>query len=986
MTNSLTTAAQNASTYSEPIKKDCKFCGKEGLLILPVRCATLPKEAKAPPLPANVGAHAKSILIAQSSYTLRTARVGYLYVLVNRKGALTWQCYISTAAGYWSQFAADAPPLAPPEFSCRPDTHGINASMVSILQAEDVQTAYLLFTPSPLTEAMLSEKALKNIAKADALCAKGQMVKFSPAKWVKGNYKQDDCLDAAGVAKSVSEFAIYNDPRPIENPLTRAMANSVFPIMDDGLGSDGANVTMARAVGHLLRLDPLKDFMTNKRAVAVAVYDHIGVVQELNDFRNDAINKIHAFLATKDPESVTNRWKFDALHAIREVKAGFESGVANDTQKYYNESAMDLRARAEPRFADDSTEMKNHKARYSKFKEFPGGRDAWARTFPKQAAGLDEDLKKHEKYLSRWMEDAKADAKKKWASKYASLLDPKAMTRFDTDFDAATKAATDLSANRVADHLAWVVHERLVDAFEFYDRKNVRSGLHFEGQSALCTLGMVGSKKSAVQVDAWLAMPLTDRKNIYMRGLLLNQDDIIADAATALAAAGAIADAAPTVAMIPGDKMFLALKNLVKFFAAADKAWDEYVRESEKPGNARNKGLEKTREGAKLFKMSEMNRTLFRKGITGFEKRAVGFFGGLVFSRMGALAEELKFDQLMYGIDPEKPHIDPKTKAPYPRGTEPVRSSANPSAAVQVSAEEAAKAARQEAQAAARKMMTVAQYRDLQRKVGITFTAEEYLSRKSHMTSNYHQVRIGGLLGVMETMALGAKLKHIYDNGGGTGIEYAEATASLFAISSIACDMGYGLAKSARETTTNAAVRGAGDIVRGGWKLAAGALGALAGGIGVAVDFARLESEQEGKGRVVEMTIIWFRIGIGFLNTGMGAAAAFSYSGPLFRRLASKMANDAVTRRATMALAAKGAEWLAARVMLLRLVAWGTGAGLVLTVGEIGYHIYMYYQPNALEVWMKRSAFRNRSLGGNRFYSLDAEIEELSNARKMVGV
>jgi len=43
-------------------------------------------------------------------------------------------------------------------------------------------------------------------------------------------------------------------------------------------------------------------------------------------------------------------------------------------------------------------------------------------------------------------------------------------------------------------------------------------------------------------------------------------------------------------------------------------------------------------------------------------------------------------------------------------------------------------------------------------------------------------------------------------------------------------------------------------------------------------------------------------------------------------------------------------------------------------------------QPNALEVWMKRSVFRNRSLGGNSFYSLDAEIEDLASARQLVGV
>jgi hypothetical protein len=987
MTNSLTLAAQNASAYSDPVKKDCKFCGREGLLILPVRCCTLPIEAGAPALPGHIGSHAKEVPISLSSYTLRVFRVGYLYMLINRKGALSWQCYISNAAGYWYQFAADAPPLVPPEFTCQRDTHGINASMVSIDPADNVKTAYLMFTPSPLTVAMMSDKELKNIAKAEAMCAKGQMVKFNPASWVSGNHKQPDCLDGSEVATSVAEFSIYKRAHPIENSLTEAMESATFPLMADGHETQSKAVAMAAAIPDLVRVGPLADFMIRTKAVAIALYDHIGVVQELNNFRNEALNKVEQFMVAKDNDGVSNRWKFDSIQAIRGIKAGFANGLVSDVTEN-TDTAPYIRARYEPAFPGDDEVLKDCKMR--RFQPtYRAGRDAWRKEFPEVAAELDLKLQKQASSRAELIGLSKLHAQENWEKKYAPLLDAKAIAKFDTAFNAATLAATGLAAKRVEDHLAWVLHEHFISAFDCYDRTNLLSGGHFEVQSALATFGMTGIEQSAVQIDIWQAMPVTERKNIYMRGLLLNQLDIEKEAATALANAAKLVGEASSLGGLTSDaglKMASVLKGLVKFFSAADKAWDEYVRESEKPGNARNKGLEKQWEGVKLFKLAELNRAVFRGGITNFERKLVGYFGGLVMARMGGLAEELRFDQLMYGIDPEKPHIDPKTKNPYPLGEAPVRDPSKSTTAI--ASEELEKArlkTNAEATKARKMMITIAQYRDLQRKAGITFTAEEYLNRKSHMTSNYHQARIGGLLAVMETFALAGKLSKIYKQGGEIGIEHLEAFASLLAVSSITCDIAYALAKSARESTADTAVKAAADITRGGWKLGAGALGAAAGVCMVISDYSKLKTESEGKGRMPQLVILGFRMVVDVANTGAGGAAAFSYSGPLFRRIEGKIAARAVIRRGTLLAAAEGAEWLAGRVFLLRAVAWISGAGLVLTVGEIGYEIYLHYQPNALEVWMKRSAFRNRALDGRPFSGLDQEIIDLNEATQLVG-
>jgi hypothetical protein len=985
MTNSLTTAAQNASPYSEPIKKDCKFCGKEGLLILPIRCSTLPKEAKAPTLPANIGQHVKDIPIGMSTYTLRTARVGYLYLLVNRKGALSWQCYISTATGYWSQFAADAPPLVPPEFSCQPDTHGINASMISILQAEDVQTAYMLFTPSPLTLAMLSESELKNTARADTLCAAGQMVKFSPAKWVKGTYKQDHCLDASGVAKSVAEFAIYDLKHPIENPLTQAMSNSTFPLMNDGHGDEGKSIVMAKAVGHLLRMGPLKDFMVQKKAVAVALYDPIGVAQELNDFRNDALNKVDDFLNQSDRDRVTNRWKFDTLHAIREVKTGYEKGLVKDLPRRHADTELHLHAMHEPIFPDDTEQMVLYKKGRKKYDVYRAGRDAWKKEFPEKARALEADLKKHHDELPTRMAKATSGAKAAWETKYATLLDAKAMSSFDTDFDGASTAATDMAAKRVDDHLAWVTHERFIAAFDTFDRDNFISGHHFEGQSALCTLGMVGNAKAAAQIDAWLKMPMNDRKNIYMRGLLLNQSAIEKEAGQALAKAADIASKAPTVSMIDGKLMYKALKGLIDFYKNADSAWDEFVRDRDQQTKPK---FQHTREGGKLFKYAEINRAFFRKGITKLEMDIVGKMVGLLFSRLGGLAEKLTISELVYGIDPQSPHpntpVNAARPARHPANT--VTTTSDVPARPHVDPARAAQTGRQVAEKidpTLRALMTDAEAQHQARVQGITYTADEYLAK--NRTNNYHQVRVGALLGALETIALGIRLWGMRD-GKVSKIEVIEASANLLSIIGIGYNTAYALTKSVREQTSDNVLRGAADISRGGFKMWAGAFGAVAGGFGVWADIAKLAKEQQGSHRAGKEFFLMARIFVGSINTTSGTIAAFSYSGPMLRRIEINLATKAAARRAIIGEAAHIAEWLSRRVFLLRVVAWGSLLGLALVAVEIGYEVYLHFLPSELEIWCKRCAFRDRSLSGNAYPSAEDELEEHAKARKLAGI
>lgn len=977
MANSLNIAAQNASATSAAPSTGCQFCGKQGLLILPLLCAVAPKSAGAPAIPGHVGQHAKSIAISESAYLLRTTRSGYWYLLVNRKGSLAWQCYASSAEGYLAQFAADTPLLEPPEFTCQPNTCGLNASMMAIERADQVDAAYLLFTPDPLTTAKLGE--IKG--KAEALCAKGQMVKLQPKAWQDGNHSQPDCLDAAGTATSVAEFVLAKKTRDIfTNPLAKALANNCHPLMNDG----GVKEPLAVAALHLSRLESLLRYMAQHKAVAVVAYDPIGITQALNDHRNDALNKVNDFLNTPDKEGVTNRWKFDSLQAIKEVKAGFEKGLVSDVMHSAQWAENNLRAHHEPIFPDDSPEMRKLKLSWNNVAKDPD-RKTWPQRNPQKSAELEAALAQaradHPKELAR----AKDEALQRWNKKYAPLLNAQAMIDFNGQFDTVGKAAMADAEKRVNDHLAWVQHEHFVGAFDVYDRKNMVSGLRFERQSALCTFGMTGVEKCAAQVDAWLNAPAIERKNIYMRGLLLNQEDIEKESAKALAEAANIAAAAPAVAAISGDKMYKALKGLIGFFKSADAAFDEYLRD--KDGQTRA-NFKKSFEAGKLYKFAEINRSIFRAGITTLEMNHVGRVVGLALARLGGVTEHLVTEELLKGIDPQSPHpatpLHPTKPAFNPNNKPtttvdvPVRENVSPAHAVRT-----AKQVAQQIEPELRALMTDAQAQHQARVQGITYDIDEYL--KNNRTNNYHQARIGVLLSVLETIALGSKVWGMR-NGKVSKLQLVEASANVMSIASIGYDIAYATTKSVREQTKDATIKGAGDVVRGGYKMWAGAFGAVAGGLGIWADNIRLEEEEAGANRTGQKAILRMKILVGYANTGLGATAAFSYAGPMLRRIEINLATSAMKKRAVVGNAARLAEWLAKRVLLLRLVAWGSGVGWVLTAGEIIYYGYLYLQPSELEVWCKRCAFRNASLGSQPYLSGEQELVELGKARKLAKV
>jgi hypothetical protein len=165
--------------------KGCKFCDKEGLLILPLRYAAVVGEAKAladiPALPGTLAATVKDLPLTHGKYAPRMMREGYIYVLIDRDGVQYWEAYMVIEDAFLYKFDPKEPPTVEVDFTCDRSVCGIDASCIAIDKVDKVNKIYFLFTPSPMTVAKLDDYK----DKAAKYAGEGKMQEFAPKGWAK---------------------------------------------------------------------------------------------------------------------------------------------------------------------------------------------------------------------------------------------------------------------------------------------------------------------------------------------------------------------------------------------------------------------------------------------------------------------------------------------------------------------------------------------------------------------------------------------------------------------------------------------------------------------------------------------------------------------------------------------------------------------------------------------------------------------------------
>jgi hypothetical protein len=283
----------------------CKVCQREGLPILPLRRALVPRTPNEPVRPDTV--------YIDTRLGLRTLRAGYLYVLLDRT---IWQSYQVSPDGYLRQFNPYAPaPANEASLSdaCVSANHDGPASFLNI-DIHKYTEAWLAFAsdpwPASVLDAYKAGRASERFQKLDLASACDNPASVGLAMTVE-NLQVD---------KQVYEYQQHQTtqlPIPTE-PDWRFYEHRP---QDPASRFDSVHGFHSRA--H--RLSALKGFLRNaipqhklqQGALALVLDDTLGLVQEYNDTRNRWIQKRQDWM--NDPDRAYQYQTSQLLLAIREV-------------------------------------------------------------------------------------------------------------------------------------------------------------------------------------------------------------------------------------------------------------------------------------------------------------------------------------------------------------------------------------------------------------------------------------------------------------------------------------------------------------------------------------------------------------------------------------------------------------------------------------------------------------------------------------------
>ena len=131
--------AQTAQNCALGVNGDCSFCQRQGVPILPLRYAVVPKFLKGRPddilgAAPSLGTRLKDKALAHHKYTVRALRRGFVNVYLGKPGA--WQVYAVTEAGHLRLLPNPDDPDAKTDRAltpqCTSQGHNIPASFINI--------------------------------------------------------------------------------------------------------------------------------------------------------------------------------------------------------------------------------------------------------------------------------------------------------------------------------------------------------------------------------------------------------------------------------------------------------------------------------------------------------------------------------------------------------------------------------------------------------------------------------------------------------------------------------------------------------------------------------------------------------------------------------------------------------------------------------------------------------------------------------------
>jgi hypothetical protein len=554
------TAAQHPASATNSVAplsgppQTCPFCDRTGLPILPLRYAVVRTDkGHAPDIVAPFNAGDIALPANTAKYVLRVLRPGYLYTFDEARGE--WSAYVVNDQTYLYQFDfhANSPPQVPEKaFSeaCKRKGDPYIARCITVKDAEHASNIWLGFSDVMWTQDVRDNHASESYRKKHMRCIRMADVRAQ---------KTMPHVDTLGKLKQVAEFT---------RTLSSGASKDRGPIAWNAVWLPEVTVVSDLALG--FSHQPLNQLS--------------GEVQGLVDWAGRAAKPYQPLMAAlADPAGIATELALLMQHRSQMFMLDEKKDKGRLRKTALSGAIEQLKDAVQTQAQQDYIEMMETEALRVATGYAVAPMGGWSPGNSQLAAQLriitPEKLKEvggnaWKKYDEMYSEPSRVD----WQNGFNAAFQ---------EFDATTLAPLALA------HRDWMKSSPLANYFDCnFDVKVVGSGLVYTIVFGQCIAGTQDKKCSADLYTEWLQGSLTDKRNLLLRALCVNQDVLAKDVEEA-------SKSAVSWAGLPWDKLMDIGKQVSNELLAPQK--DEVGRLTSLVGGAITATLKKVGESNRIY-------------------------------------------------------------------------------------------------------------------------------------------------------------------------------------------------------------------------------------------------------------------------------------------------------------------------------------------------------------------------------------------------
>lgn len=529
---------------NNPQNPQCPNCNKSGLAILPARYAVVPMHVDAT-LPAPLGNKVTSVRLNHHKYALRALRAGFLYVFHEkhpRGSHIKWEVYgVSEEGTLWKMPSTSAIKAVSEEPQCSRNGHNLPASVITIESPEKCKRVWIAFS-----EHIWSAETLADFEK-DAKLRDRRMQTFLPATWIAtGGYRHGLPATKAKIeqileykpgfrADSVNPKVVPKISRPSRNGSYFAdvlkKQSTIYTVVE----RSGQSEPVSKLMTEIGKNPKGKDHLP----LVMGVWDAVGIVHELNGFRNDVVGwsekymeelqmEVSAMMAIDGLKEVLGQRAADAQDSFQQDMKSHSMSQPDTTGRRQYASKLPPVDQAKANEISDFIDELRHKQVPTVVIQPTYLDHVNTMPEPQRSAELAKLRKQADDFVStrdkngvRNIEDARTSA---W-SKYEKRLDKKRYSDFKKNYNAFQDDVTKIANDRTGDLVNWLEAKNLIDAFTEFHGRSVSDGVVFDDQVGRAIFGMNHSNVGQDKIAAWVKELKTTETNLLWRAMALNQID-----------------------------------------------------------------------------------------------------------------------------------------------------------------------------------------------------------------------------------------------------------------------------------------------------------------------------------------------------------------------------------------------------------------------------------------------------------------------------